>query len=166
MRTITLSLVSFFLLHNAYGQGLDISKREFEKSLYSPITVSRSGLDDEHFKALTERQKKDLLSAKELVGQFFTDLQQINGTDPTQYLVPDLRKKYKSRLSLARALIAEETEVHSIGVLDFQADRNKRIQMKFYIVLFSEGTWVINELQVTLEQLLTGWKISKAGDIG
>lgn len=136
-----------------------LTQGEFEKRLYQPITISTLGVGADRFRALSTTRRKDLLDARVVVVHFFQHLERRDG-NPSRHLIQG--QNTRPREEIRRSLVADETTVLQMGVSDFKFDETgKRLNLGVYLLLFSEGMLVANEVNAVMEKQSGVWKISQ-----
>jgi hypothetical protein len=135
----------------------------YEKELFTPQVLNYFGMGKDRFQSLTSAQKQDLLEAKKALASFLKATQNPD-TDVLRFLGKELRDRYKTRNALLSKLFGQETEILVDAVTDFEFQQ-KGLNLKFYVVLFSEGNLLVREDIARLKKQGQDWKIVGIGGI-
>jgi hypothetical protein len=144
--------------HVTFGQTID--KLSFEKKMYSVTPISNFGLDPERFAELSDSQKKDILSSRDVLVALMKAIE--TKSDISNYITPEMNKKYKSSTALAASIVDPETLIMAAGVTDFTfIAGGTDIQLHFFAVTFSEGTIAVSEKSAIVRKVGSNWRIAK-----
>ncbi len=148
----------------AVGDADDVARRTFERQLFSPTVISASGLDAGRFSSIGRRERSDAISAKTALAGFFRACH-TSGADPTKHVSALLAEKYRDGDVLKKALFDAETEVVLFFVSDFSIVSEASVEVKYVLVLFSEGSYVVREDHAMLKKEAGEWKILSVGGL-
>jgi RHS repeat-associated protein len=138
----------------------DFTPETFEKSFFAPIQISSFSLEPKRLNRLTDDQKRQLLIARSVVGEFFVALEDVNG-DPLRFVTADYARRVLNRLSLRQSLISEETAILRLAVRDYTlSDDARTLELELYVTVFSEGAFAVNEVRCSLQRTTESWQIA------
>ena len=112
----------------------------------------------DRFKSLTSVQKRDLLEARKILTSFLKSIQNPD-VDLSQFLGQEFLARYKTRNELLSKLLDPETEIFVTAITDFELQQNNTLNLKHYVILFSEGNLLIREDLVRFKKYESSWKI-------
>src|SRR5947209_7848735 len=137
IRVVTPLLTVFAATTLVLGIPQSTGTSSFEDKLYSIAQVTPFATDPQIL-ALTEDDKADLLSCRNVLVEFFRQIHK--NASVAAYITPALAKKYANETAMADALIAPETAVLYIGVVNVRiVERQARLRLDFFVVMDSEG---------------------------
>ncbi len=160
---LSLGLV-FCVAYSDIGLADELSKEQFERLFYEPQTVGRLGIYAERFRSLGARKQKALLEARATLMGFFAATQALD-QDPREFLGGPLASKFKNRAQVGEALFGLETELLVASVIDFELPEQDSLELKYYVVVFSEGTMLLRQGQSRLKRVGASWKVVRIGGI-
>lgn len=136
----------------------------FERELFTPQALSHFGMSVDRFKSLTSVQKRDLLETRKILTSFLKSIQNPD-VDLSQFLRQEFLARYKTRNELLSKLLDPETEIFVTAVTDFELQQNNTLNLKHYVILFSEGNLLIREDLVRFKKYESSWKIVNIGGL-
>jgi hypothetical protein len=130
---------------------------EFLKVLFAPEKINWTV---KLYPALSERDKKDLLDAKNALTAFlktFNDREE----DPTDYLTPDLSKKYENRADLYMKEFGAEL-ILEIEIYDFKINSGeyREIELSTLLTETTEGVDSTSRYIFSLQKIGQRWLLS------
>jgi hypothetical protein len=135
---------------------------DFEQKLFAPVEITKSIHLPRPAERLTDKQKMDLLAVKELLTRFLLSFKK-DETDPLQYLTPELKEKYKTRVGLYKKEFGAEAYIE-IKIFDFAfAKSGQEIEFRFDLTDTNEGTDCIVQRWLAFRETPQGWKVSSFG---
>jgi hypothetical protein len=138
----------------------DASPESLKEGLFAPISISSFSVGPERLAQLSSGQQQELLIARSVVGEFFKALEDVNG-DPLQFMTAAYVRQMSDRLSLRRALVAEETTILQVGIRDYTLSEDARtLDLDLYVTVFSEGVFGVGEARCTLQRSASVWQIA------
>lgn len=135
---------------------------EFEKSLFAPVDITkRVILSPQTHGQLTERDKKDLMEAKQALVDFLKSFKD-KDKNPLNYLSLSLRKSYGDRVKLYREEFPGAEAIMNIVLDDYLIKRYKN-EVVFYsdVTTTFEGEYSIKRKAFALIKTPQGWKLSR-----
>jgi len=142
----------------AYAQ--DDSLKAFKESLFAPMPISSFSVGPERLTQLTSEQKRQLLIARSIAGDFFKALEDVNG-NPLRFMTAEYARRASNRLSLRRTLVTEETTILQIAIREYTlSDDARTLELDLYVTVFSEGTFAVSEARCTLQKPTATWQIA------
>ena len=159
-----LTFTFLFFLSSIVNASVESNVASFEKELFSPQVLNYFGIGKDRFQSLTTVQKRDLLDARKTLVLFLKATQKPDA-DLSRFLGRGLLAGYKNRGALLNKLLGQETEILVTSVSDFEFQQNSKLNLKYYVVLFSEGNLLMREDSATLEKHGSTWKIMIIGGL-
>lgn len=128
--------------------------------LFASISISSFSADPERLAQLSSGQQQQLLIARSVVGEFFKALEDVNG-EPLQFMTAEYVRQTSDRLSLRRALVAEETTILQVAIRDYALSEDARsLELDLYVTVFSEGAFAVSEARCNLQRSASVWQIA------
>jgi hypothetical protein len=155
-RLLRLAATLLVLISAALSQ--NASQKSFEDRLYPVAEIRHFNLDPQQFAALTDTDKKNLLSARDALIGLLRAIETRSSTIP--FAAPGLIKKHKDSAGLAASLIDPETSIHAVGITDFTLSKPGEIHLHFFVIVFSEGSMSVSEKSATIQHLDAGWRVA------
>lgn len=140
------------------------TKGAFERELFSPSAVRPFGIDEHRFKALTFKQRQDLLDVR-LVLMKFLKASQSHSPDIHGLVASALLGRFPDQVALLDKLFGQETEVVLGSITDFVISSANEIELSYYIVVFAEGNTILNQDKVLLRRDAAKWLIVRIGGL-
>jgi len=140
------------------------SVEAFRNELLEPIEISRLTIWSDRLTPLSPSQRDSLLRARAVLGEFFKSLDRID-SDPRQFMTDEYARRMGDGQSIHQALVGYETTVSQIRVTDFSllgevhARREDALELSFYAMVFSTGTYVVGEARATLRKVGEAWRV-------
>lgn len=142
------------------GIAAELRSDHFMSDLTKPDAISSFTIDPDHYSHLSPEQRQDALSAKAIFGSFLRALQ-AHEKNVSRFLAPDFPSRNLSTEETLGSFIAEETSIKQHGISDIQLRNDGNvIDLEFYVVVISEGTFNIGKGTVTMTKTRDGWKVS------
>lgn len=132
---------------------------DFQNEFFRPVLISPVGISQDRLARLTRTDISDLTSARHVLGEFFQRLESPSG-NPLQLVTPQYAHEASSRLAMRTALIADETSVVEVGLTDFKFVKPDSLELRFYALVTTEGTFSVGEGKAELSKLGPTWKIA------
>jgi hypothetical protein len=140
-----------------FCQGSD--KKSFESRMYSITQFNNFGLNQEKFATLSDADKASLLASRDVLVELLGTLE--TKTQISQYVTPELARKYKDSAGLAASLVAPETSLMAAGVADFSLSADGReVHLHFFAISYSEGMIVASEKSAILRMVDSAWRVA------
>jgi hypothetical protein len=155
-RPVFVAYATLLCVCNACAQ--EPSVEVFRDELLEPIEISTWTIESERLTELSPRQREDLLSARAVLGEFFRSLERIDG-DPRPFITDEYARQKGDKQSIRQSLIDYETTVRQIRLTDFSLLREDALELSFYTMVFSEGTYVVGEARATLRRVGEAWRV-------
>jgi len=140
------------------------TKDTFERELFSPSVVSPFGIDEHRFKALSFKQRQDLLDARQALVKFLK-ASQSHSPDLRGLVASTLLGRFSDQVTLLDKLFGQETEVVLGSITDFVISSANEIELSYYIVVFAEGNPILNQDKVLLRRDNAKWLIVRIGGL-
>jgi hypothetical protein len=140
------------------------TKGAFERELFSPSAVRPFGIDKHRFKALSFKQRQDLLDARQVLMKFFK-ASQSHSPDIHGLVASALLGRFPDQVALLDKLFGQETEVVLGSITDFVISCANEIELSYYIVVFAEGNTILNQDKVLLRRDAANWLIVRIGGL-
>jgi hypothetical protein len=138
----------------------DVSPEAPKDELFASISISSFSAGPERLTQLSSGQQQQLLNARSVVGEFFKALEDVDG-DPLQFMTAEYVRQASDRLSLRRALVAEETTILQVAIRDYTlSDDARTLELDLYVTVFSEGVFAVSEVRCTLQRSASAWRIA------
>jgi len=159
MRSIAAVLAILFLaavtIQSQTGQAP--SREAFDRRMFSPVALGSFGrTSPEQFASLDDGQKESLLACHDVLVALFRRLSK--GENFSEYLTTELLKKYRTGADL----VAPETELEEVGVLDWDFQGGKsEIQIHFFATVYSEANWILSNNTASFKKSGSAWQIDK-----
>jgi len=135
----------------------------FETRVLEPMMISSIQLNPDKVGRLRKSDRADLESARGTLSRFFKLMEDPDGV-PQKCMTPSFVRVHPDRIGLRRALVADETTVLQIAMLDFEfSGGGKALEFSFYAVVMPEGSVDVGEGTAKLEKTNEGWKLSSVG---
>ncbi len=160
-RLITIVLLGCSFNCASAGESNEVIR--FEKELFAPQVLNYFGMGKDRFQSLTPTQRSDLLEAKKTLFSFLMATQNPDA-DIWRFLSRDLFARYKTRNVFLSKLFGQETEILVNAITDFDPQKNE-FNLKYYVVLFSEGNLLVREDLATLRKQDGNWRVISIGGI-
>lgn len=136
----------------------------YEKDLFAPQVISKIGMGDDRLRSFTSVQKRNLLDAKKTLVSFFR-ITQIADADLSRFLGRELQDKYKTRGALLDKLLGPETDIDMAVITGFELEKDSTFTLMYYVVLFSEGRFLLREDSAKLKKQGANWKVISMGGL-
>jgi hypothetical protein len=154
LNALTILLLSAISINGTPSESAD--REAFDRRMYSVVHLHGFGTNPEQFASLSDAQKRDLLACRDVLVALFRSLDTNGGT--SKYLTSELAKKYRTGADF----IEPETSLEQIATLDWNfVDGEKEIQLHFFVILYSEGDWVLSKNTAIFKKSSSGWQISQ-----
>jgi hypothetical protein len=112
------------------------------------------------YPVLSERDKQELLNAKDILTDFLKTFQNME-QDPLEYLTPELRKKYTNRADLYMKEFGAE-QILEIEIYDFEIKAGNYREIVFHTLLTetTEGIGTTSKYLFSFRSIGQAWLIS------
>ena len=126
--------------------------------MYAISQLNSFGSDSQKFAALNDADKKNLLACRDILFGLLRAVER--KTAISEYVTPELAKKYRDSAGLAASLLDPETSLIAVGVSDFAVPPGGReIHLHFYAVTFSDGAMAASEKSAILNKVDSTWRV-------
>jgi len=132
--------------------------------MFSISVITPSGISSERLKALSSKQRQDLLSAQQTLMKFLK-VSQSHSPDVRGLVHPIMLGRFPDQMTLLGKLFGQETEVCIGAVTDFEISSANEIELGYYVVLFVEGSFILREDKTLLRRSEGKWLIARIGGV-
>ncbi|MGB7218999.1 MAG: hypothetical protein WBD07_09330 [Vicinamibacterales bacterium] len=131
----------------------------FNERVFAVVPVGRFPADPRAFAGLTPRDQHDVLACRDVLMELLKNLQ--TGGDGLRYLARDFASQFKTTADVLASLAAPETSLLAAGIsgFDFVDDRTG-IELRFFMVVFSEGKTAVSEVAAVLRKTGSQWRVA------
>ncbi|MDR4470590.1 MAG: hypothetical protein MRJ68_20190 [Nitrospira sp.] len=164
MTRIMIFLLVWGLVISGWASENPDTKGAFERDLFSPIVVSPFGIDEHRFKALSFKQRQDLLDARQVLVKFLK-ASQSHSPNIHGLVASPLLDRFPDQAALLDKLFGRETEVVLGSITDFVISSANEIELSYYIVVFAEGNTILNQDKALLRRDAAKWLIVRIGGL-
>lgn len=156
--TFLTAIISLWCCAPVYAE--DVASASFISTLTTPVSISSFGINPEHYSGLTKEQRRAVLSAKQTLCSFFRALE-TQEKDVNSFLAPELLSSKLTREKLRRSLVSDETSIVQLGISDILPNGDDHLlNLEFYVVTISEGSFNTGKGIATMRKTSNGWKVS------
>lgn len=140
------------------------TRSTFEREMFSTSVITPSGISSERLEALSPKQRQDLLSARQTLMKFFK-VSHSHSPDVRGLVHPDLLGRFPDQMTLLEKLFEQETAVNVGAVTGFEIRSVNEIELRYYVVLFVEGSFTLDEDKALLRRSAGKWLIVRIGGV-
>jgi hypothetical protein len=136
-----------------------VDQQTFNEKVYAVAPLGRFPSDPRAFSGLSPRDEHDVLACREVLMGLLKSLQ--TGGDALQYLAPDFARQFKSAADVLASVTAPETSLMAAGISGFDFDDERTgIQLRFFMLILSEGKLVVSEEAAVLRKTGSQWRVA------
>ena len=160
---LTLGTIVYVPCSVAASKSSSSASLEME-GLYSTHIIGSRFLGGVPTSSLSKGQREAIQAAKSALIDFFKSTQKIDKS-LVPFLGAQLSAKYPNRPSLMDALLGQDVSVESVTVVGFDVGREQEIALRYYLVIFSEGNYLLREDTAIFAKEKAAWKIVGIGGL-
>jgi hypothetical protein len=114
--------------------------------------------------SLTAAEILTVKSAQKSLIEFFRATQ-VADKPLSKFLAPHLIAKFATRRQLMDELLGQEVTIDRLSFTGFDIRGTNEISLRYYIVIYAEGSHLLREDEARLRKEVTGWKIAAVGGL-
>ena len=126
--------------------------------MFSPSVISKIGTDDKRLKSLPSKQRESLFQARDILVLFFKATQ-AKDKNISKFLGQNVLSRFPNRTVLLEKLLMYESDIDILSITKFDFEDENLILFNYYLVLFFNGNFQIQEDSVKIKKFGDFWKI-------
>jgi hypothetical protein len=156
-RTLLALCVLIGLAGHASAQTVD--RQTFDDKVLAIAPLGRVPVDPRAFAGLTPHEQHDVLACRDVLMNLLRSLQ--TGSDALRYLAPEFANQFKTAADVLASLTFRDTSLMAAGISGVEvADDRTAIQLRFFMLVFSEGRIVTSEEAAVFKKVGSQWRIA------